>query len=407
MIMKFNQASFIPVLLGGDTNAYSMARAFYEAYGVRSEVFARFKAGFCTESKLLRYHVDPENDTEAGVLRNVSQIAQENLDKTILLLGCGDNYILLCAKLRHQFPANVLTPYVPYEDMLTYVHKAKFYNLCKEHAVDYPTTVVWDKSMGFDFEIPFEPPYAVKSAESTDYWKHPFPEQKKAYTAKSREEVYEILRLIDNSGYSDQVIIQDFIPGDDSYMRVLTGYAGQDGKVQMMCLGHVLLEEHAPHAIGNHACILVESEPELCAQIRALLESISYKGFFNLDIKYDQRDGKFKVFELNCRQGRSNYYVTAAGENLAQVLVEDLIEQRPAAFHLVEESMLWHVVPLDICFDYTPRKFHETMRRLIDLGKVENPLIHPKDRGLLRMARIQKDAVRMRGHYAEHYEKPL
>ena len=36
---------------------------------------------------------------------------------------------------------------------------------------------------------------------------------------------------------------------------------------KMMCLGHVLLEEHTPKGLGNHAAIITEYDPELTAEI--------------------------------------------------------------------------------------------------------------------------------------------
>ncbi len=35
MALQFTEREFIPVLLGGDINAYSVARAFYEEYQVK------------------------------------------------------------------------------------------------------------------------------------------------------------------------------------------------------------------------------------------------------------------------------------------------------------------------------------------------------------------------------------
>ena len=184
--------------------------------------------------------------------------------------------------------------------------------------------------MGHDFTLPFSGPFVVKPAESATYWDHPFDTQKKAYVLQTREEVDRVLDEIYEHGYEDSLIIQDFIPGDDSFMRVVTNYSGEDGKVRLMCVGHVLLEEHTRHGIGNHAVIITEPEPGLCEKLRTFLEAIGYTGFSNFDVKYDQRDGKFKVFEINTRQGRSNYYVTGAGYNLAKYLVEDRIEHRAA-----------------------------------------------------------------------------
>ena len=41
--MEFVSREFIPVLLGGDINTYSVARAFYEQYQVRTYIFGNIR----------------------------------------------------------------------------------------------------------------------------------------------------------------------------------------------------------------------------------------------------------------------------------------------------------------------------------------------------------------------------
>ena len=85
-----------------------------------------------------------------------------------------------------------------------------------------------------------------------------------------------------------------------------------------MALGRPLLEEQTPEGIGNYAAIL--SDPEyndaaLLEKLKNFLEDMQWEGFANMDIKYDARTGEYKMFEMNPRQGRSSYFVTAAGYN--------------------------------------------------------------------------------------------
>ena len=118
---------FVPVLLGADINAYSMARAFHEAYGVKSIVFGMFAASVCAGSKIIDYRIRQDNDTVDQVLKNVTEVATEHPDKKILVLGCGDNYLnAISANLPH-YPANVIAPYVDLATLEGLIHKEKFY----------------------------------------------------------------------------------------------------------------------------------------------------------------------------------------------------------------------------------------------------------------------------------------
>ena len=397
--------NFQPLLFGGDINVYSVARAFHEAYGVRSIAFGKYPSFPCHGSAILDYRVCPDNESADAFRRNVRAVAQEFPDKTVLLLGCGDSYVQLAAHCKDQLPDNVAAPYIDGALLDTLINKEKFYQLCDRYGIDHPATFIYDKSMGHDFTLPFGPPYIAKPADSVAYWATGVHALAKVYVCQSWEELLAALDEVYAAGYPDHMVLQEFIPGDDTYMRVLTNYSDRNGQVKLMCLGHVLLEEHTGHAIGNHAVIITEPEPELCEKLRGFLEAIGFVGFSNFDIKYDQRDGKFKAFEINCRQGRSNYYVTGAGYNLAKYLVEDVIEHKPCALTVTQNRHLWWVIPPKVAYDYVNPRYHQEMRALERANAAVNPLFYRPDNGLMHKLRILRGQHRYVGWYASCMEK--
>ena len=397
--------SFQPLLFGGDINVYSVARAFHEAYGVRSIAFGKYPSFPCHGSAILDYRVCPDNESADAFRRNVRAVAQEFPDKTVLLLGCGDSYVQLAARHRDHLPENVIAPYISEDLLNSLINKERFYQLCDEHGVDHPATFIYDKSMGHDFTLPFGPPYIAKPADSVAYWATGVHALAKVYVCQSWEELLAALDEVYAAGYPDHMVLQEFIPGDDTYMRVLTNYSDRNGQVKLMCLGHVLLEEHSPHGIGNHAVILTDHDEALSLKIKAMLEDLHFTGFSNFDIKYDQRDGKYKAFEINCRQGRSNYYVTGAGYNLAKYLVEDVIEHKPCALTMTQNRHLWWVIPPKVAYDYVNPRYHQEMRALERANAAVNPLFYRPDNGLMHKLRILRGQHRYVGWYASCMEK--
>ncbi len=378
--MEFKEREFIPVAFGGDINTYSVARAFYEAYQVKTYVFGKFPTGPSYNSNLTIYSANPHNDEDDFFLNNINTFAQKHKNKKILAIGCGDNYVALLSKHKAELAENIIAPYIDFDLMDSLQQKQLFYELCEKHGIDYPDTFVYTKDMGLDFKIDFTYPVILKPSNSVEYWEHPFPSQKKVYFLDNRKEVNQVIQDIYNAGYTDSLILQDTIPGNDEYMRVLTSYSDRNGKVRMMCLGHVLLEEHTPKGIGNHAVIITEPNDELMMKAKALLEDLHYIGFSNFDIKYDMRDNKYKFFEINTRQGRSNYYVTGSGFNIATYLVEEYIYNKEIPFRTAKEEHLWLVVPRPVAFKYVKDpKMKAKMKQLIHEKKVVNPNFYHKD----------------------------
>ena len=208
------------------------------------------------------------------------------------------------------------------------------------------------------------------------------------------------------AGYPGKMILQEFIPGDDSYMRVLTNYSDTRGRVKLMCLGHVLLEEHSPHGIGNHAVIITEHDEGLCGKIRGMLEDIGYVGFSNFDIKYDQRDGKYKAFEINTRQGRSNYYVTGSGHNIARYLVGDLVEGKDLPLTVVESRSLWRMLPRRLAFRFIPKRYHQELRALIRAGADRHSMEYRPDYTAKRIWRIWKNHIGCYVRFNKYCKRP-
>lgn len=369
--------TLIPVLIGADMNCYSMARAFHEKYGVYSYAFGRWLMGEVMYSRIVNFKtvekID-ENETLLATLQGF--ISSVSKDKKLIVIGCTDDYASMLMENRDALRAmGYIVPYIDAALRDRLVSKDSFYKMCDKYNIDYPKTFVASQPMTAQQlsqeALGFSYPCIAKPSSSIDYWKHPFDGMKKVYVAENPQQAADILKQVYGSGYPETFILQDMIPNDDSYMRVLTAYCDKNARVKMMCLGHVGLEEHTPKALGNHAAIITEFNQPLMLKIKSFLEDLGYVGFANFDIKLDTRDGGYKVFEINLRQGRSNFYVTGAGLNLAEYLVRDwVLNEDLEDCYLHKAESFWHSVPLGVVYKYVKDEaFVKKARQLCKEGK--------------------------------------
>lgn len=379
---------FIPIIVGTDINAYNMAISFHQAYGIKPILIGKQQMAFTDLSSIIeKIEIHPALAEEGQFVPILTALATKlvSTNKKLLLVGTNDVYVRLMIENKAELKKHFVFDLINEPLMNQLQNKSNFYKLCREHGIETPTTYFYDCKHPKPFEEEMMYPVIIKPSNGIAYYDHPFDEQKKVYKVDSKEEVQDVIDKIIASGYQDELIIQDFIPGDDTYMWDSVIYANAEGQTQLVTFGQVVLQEHTATAIGNYTAVISRYNEEMMKKLQHFLEAVGYVGFANFDLKYDTRDGKFKVFEVNIRQGRSSYYVTALGHNMAAYIVDDSIYGKEKPLTYLNKEHLFTVVPKIVLRKFVGNdKVLKDVKHLIKQGKWGNPLFYKKDRNLKR-----------------------
>lgn len=400
--------SMVPVILGGDIGAYSLARTFHEAYGVKSVVVSSVATGVVRNSRIIRNVVEPGVDDAAVIVPRLIHLAKGLSGKKLILCGSADWLVRIIVENRVALEPYYAIPYTTVELLDQVTQKAEFSRLCGELGLAHPTTVVYDVAVGGPLDTSaLSFPVIAKTGDTAAYHQVEFEDKKKVFEVGSHDDLVVLLDQVAASGYRSTFIIQDFIPGDDSGMRILTCYSDRSGKVRWGAYGQVLLEEHTPGALGNPAGIVTEPNAEAVAQATKLLEHIGWTGYANFDLKFDPRDGRVVFFELNPRLGRSNFYITAAGRNTAVPYVREYLQGLDPEPEGVEgdvtQEHLYTVLPLPLLLRYVlDPSLRRRARRMIP-RRVTNPLWYRAERDPRRLAYLVVAQLNQWRKYAQHY----
>lgn len=397
-----DQISFIPILLGSDMNVYGMARAFHEEYGISSIAYASDQLAPTRYSRIVDVKVIEGFDKDPVFIQELLNLAKNTYNdpsKRYLLIACGDGYAELLSQHKEELAPYYVFAANDYSLFKRLINKVSFYEVCEEYQLPYPKTLIVKKEMVVDGKLnqplPFDFPVALKPANSVEWLSVHFEGRKKAFIIDNQAEFDMILDRLYQAGYTSEMIVQDFIPGDDSNMRVLNAYVDHDRNVRMMFLGHPLLEDPTPASVGNYVVIVPDYNEKIYQTIKEFLTKINYVGFANFDMKYDVRDGEYKLFEINLRQGRSSFFVTLNGFNLAKYITEDLVYS--SVFRETEygtnkspNAKVWLGVPKKIFRKYARDNADKAFaEKLIKEGRFGTTVFYNKDQSIKRWALMQ------------------
>lgn len=385
--------TILPVILGSDVNAYNVARCFHEVANIKSVTIGSGQLAAVKNSKIVD-SIIVENFYDDDVLvSRLIEFAKENEKKDCFLFAASEHYV---TRILRNYDELILYFHIPYtngEMGLLLSDKEKAYELFEQYGLDYPKYRTVSKSDLPIQEAGFEFPLIVKPTESTDYFDLKFEGKEKAFLVKDIDSLNRILSNLYDANYPHPMFIQEYVHGnmDDEY--VMNVYSNRQGKVTLMALGRIIVDDPNPDMKGNYLGIInVEEDDDvrdLYASVQRFLENVGYTGLSNFDFKRDSRTGKFKCFEINLRQGRSSYFSTVAGANFAQAIINDYVHDKDA-FILGTQAFLWYFTDYQTLLDVLEKR-NPGWLPIVETYKNKNGTMeYDQDRGLLRRRVLKK-----------------
>jgi len=394
------------VILGSDANAYYMARCAHEYTGLKPHLLAINPLSFTKYTNILTISYHDELWTEEGFLKIVNQYAEKSAYDKILLISTNETYTEFIAKLNDKLNQKLFYNKISFDLLHTLTNKELFYKTYKKSVLKFPETFYFDCKKSKLLPSTISYPMVLKPANVVMYNHLKFEGKHKIYRIENENELKNTIDLIKNNGYTDRLIIQEYIPGGDDCLFDSVVYVSKKHEVKLISFAQIGLQERTKTMVGNAAVLIngfqtkTGNVEKMVKEIKAFMESIDYSGFAEIDMKYDSRDNTFKVLEINARQGRCSYYITPLGANLVETMVNDLILEKELEYRFLDEEVLLSFVPKGIIKKYiTDEEFKHKALELWKKKKIVKPMIYKEDRSFLRFLMLRK---RLWNYYKEY-----
>ncbi len=224
-------------------------------------------------------------------------LAACSLEKAALI-PCSDAVLgaisQLPAALAGRFPSS--TPPPAAVEQLT--RKDKFAALLGALAIEHPTTLIIDQPQDLErfADMPFTHLF-LKPVDSASFMRS---YGVKGCRVRDMDDARRQLGKVHGDGH--RVVVQEYVPGPGSNHYLIDGFVDAGGTVRALFARRRLRMYPPDFGDSTHMVSVALSEvgPAVDA-LRQILAAVGYRGIFSGEFKRDERDGLFKILEVNAR----------------------------------------------------------------------------------------------------------
>jgi predicted ATP-grasp superfamily ATP-dependent carboligase len=352
------------LVVGGNLNGLSIARSLGR-HGVPVWVVSPPNIRLASFSRYTRRTLPwPTGDDETQVEYLLEIAARNNLDQWVLYPTSDESAALLSrfhSKLSRRFRVSTPTWNVlrwAYDKRLTY-------RLAAGQKVDYPATFypLTDADLeGVNCEFPaILKPAAHSSINRLT--------EDKAWRVANREELLVRYREARELMPPDLILVQEMIPGNGESQFSFAALCYEGKTIASLTARRT---RQYPIDFGYSSSFVETFDvPEIVAPSQRLLEAIGYTGIVEVEYKFDSRDRRFKLLDINPRLWTWSPLGGRAGMDFPYLLWK-MMQGMPVKGQRAPAGVRWVRMSTDV-----PAAFQEMLRGRLKLREYLQSLHGP------------------------------
>ena len=305
------------LVLGGYVNGYNIIR---ELYSNELRDIALFSCGksLSSYSNKINHFKSIEKTSES--LRDAILNLKDKCDY-IVIFPTDDLQLENLHAIYDDIKEFCFVPF-NYDNVLQSLDKYVQYSFCEKHDIPYPKTQNIETIIDITKIEKMMFPILIKPNKrddiTTDVFRSLFLESMEEY-----KENIDKLKYFINKNIT--FLASEFIPGDDTNIYAYVGYRSQNGKILNEWIGKKLTQY--PDNFGVFSSGSNEAPEIVKEQGRKLLEVMDLRGINEPEFKYDKRDGKYKLMEINLRSMMWHRVGNLSGVNIQYAQYLDAISK--------------------------------------------------------------------------------
>jgi D-aspartate ligase len=233
----------------------------------------------------------PENESINAIL-DVGRLIQGKHGERPVLLTLADWVSILIERHGDDLEEQFVFPRAAQPVIRRLANKWEMHLLANEHGVPAPTTIC--PSSRADVEAFLETtsfPVVLKPAD---------PYLPRAPSKQIIDSRRELMDGVDRELARGPLnfVLQEYIPGNAESVWMCNGYFGPDPTRTVVLTGKKLRQVSSTGVASLAVCLPNET---VAMQTRSLMQGVGYRGCVGIGYRYDERDGLYKLLDVNAR----------------------------------------------------------------------------------------------------------